>query len=263
MWSARHSQDLRRKGFEGTQGLSSYKLQADRCTGCSRYFGSCKTATKDTLSKTKCISESSSCTVRENTIPEMAAVKGGFSSPPLRINWAVTEPPPALPPQMVICGLSVVFLPEGSSHNVTHLVWVAAESRDMSRYPLYSGPLVKQSSIRCTIFSNLFAGQEAVRSKSVLNRHKDDAAVRGADEVGPASISTIANCVTTTVDRQQYWQALVRSVRRSEHIKHQTVFAGRYGRRSTTVESGKSSIPGGQALHALWALRGCIQNFAG
>ena len=82
MWTVRHSLGLRREGFEGTRDLSSQKLRADPYTGCSRYFGSCKIATKDTLFEMKFISESLDCLVGERTIPAIAARKGGCSSPP-------------------------------------------------------------------------------------------------------------------------------------------------------------------------------------
>ena len=200
-------------------------LPADRYTGCSRCFGSCKIATKGILLENEIINDISRNTLSDRIIPGIAARNGGFSSPPLRISWAVTEPPPALPPQMVICTLSVLIVLDITSQNCTHLAWITAESRDMSLRPIDRRSLIKQSSIGRSIFSNIIACQEAVCSQSVLNRHEYDAAVGRADKVRAASISSVTNSVSTTVNPQQYWQALVDSVGRGKHIEDQTIFA--------------------------------------
>ena len=49
---------LRRKDFARILGLSSLKLPADLCIGCSRYFGSCMIATKGILLERKNVSRS-------------------------------------------------------------------------------------------------------------------------------------------------------------------------------------------------------------
>lgn len=159
------------------------------------------------------------------TLPGIAARKGGCSSPPLRINCAVTEPPPALPPQMVTYRVSVTSGSEIAQSYCTHLARVAAESRYVSLHPIESRPLVKQRSIGRTVFGNSIACQKAVRSQSVLNRYKYYTTIRRADKVGATGISSIADGVPTAVNPQQYWQILTRCIRWSKHVKDQTIFA--------------------------------------
>jgi hypothetical protein len=209
------------------RGLSSLRLPEDPYIGCSRYSGSCKTATKDILFETETVSGFSDFALNSRFSPGIAARKGGFSFPPLSINWAVTEPPPALPPQMVTCRMSVISESGIAPGYCTHLARVAAESRYVSLHPIESRPLVKQPSIGRPIFGDSITCQESVRSQSILNRYKDDTAIRRADKVGATGISSIADSVPTAVDPQQYWQVLTRCVRWSEHVKDQTIFAGR------------------------------------
>jgi len=165
----RHSPDLRREDFADMLGLSNLTLPAGPCIGCSRYSGSCMIATKGILSKMATVRGLSTYKVDRKILPGIAARKGGFSSPPLRINWAVTEPPPALPPQIVTCSISATSEIGISPRNRTHLARVAAESRYMPLYPIDSRPLVKQPSIRRPVFSNIITCQKAVRSQSILN----------------------------------------------------------------------------------------------
>ena len=160
----RHSPDLRREDFADMLGLSNLTLPAGPCIGCSRYSGSCMIATKGILSKTATVSGLFMCKVDRKISPGIAARKGGFSSPPLRINWAVTEPPPALPPQIVTCSTSVKSGLGMILRDRTHLARIAAESRYMPLYPIDSRPLVKQPSIRRPVFSDIIACQKPVRS---------------------------------------------------------------------------------------------------
>jgi hypothetical protein len=227
MYSMRHSLNFRREDFAGMRGLSSSRLPEDPYIGCSRYSGSCMIATKGILPERKVVSEFSDDALNRRTLPGIAARKGGSSSPPLRINWAVTEPPPALPPQIVTYRMSVTSGPGIAPQHFTHLAWIAAESRYMPLHPIESRPLVKQRSIGRPIFGDGIACQKSVRSQSILNRYKDYTSIRRADKVGATSISSIADSVPTAVDPQQYWQVLTFRIRWSKYVKDQTIFARR------------------------------------